>query len=143
LSRLWNYGGSAQVITTDFTRIDQLIAFIPFGAFTALFRPLPGEVLNLFGLLAGLENLLLLFLLSLAVIRTRWKDFKNPLVLWATLLVLTWATVYSFISFQNLGAAVRFKLQILPILLGLLLYLGRRRQIVPSYQSSIVTNESS
>lgn len=143
LSRLWNYGGSAQVISTDFTQIDQLITFIPFGAFTALFRPLPGEVLNPFGLLAGLENLLLLFLLCLAALRTRWKDFKNPIVLWATLLVLTWATVYSFISFQNLGAAVRFKLQILPILLSLLLYLGRRRQIVPSYQSSIVTNESS
>ncbi|AFZ20907.1 hypothetical protein [Allocoleopsis franciscana] len=137
LSRLWNYGGSAQVISTDFTQIDQLITFIPFGAFTALFRPLPGEVLNPFGLLAGLENLLLLFLLCLAALRTRRKDFKNPIVLWATLLVLTWATVYSFISFQNLGAAVRFKLQILPILLGLLLYLGRRRSIVPSYQSSI------
>ena len=143
LSRLWNYGGSAQVINTDFTRIDQLITFIPFGAFTALFRPLPGEVLNPFGLLAGLENLLLLFLLSLAALRTRWKDFQNPLVLWATLLVLTWATVYSFISFQNLGAAVRFKLQILPILLGLLLYLGRRRQIVLEHQSSLRTHESS
>lgn len=130
LSRLWNYGGSAQVVNTDFTQIDQLITFIPFGAFTALFRPLPGEVVNLFGLLAGLENLILLSLLSLAVLRTRWKDFKNPIVLWATLLVLTWATVYSFISFQNLGAAVRFKLQILPILLGLLLYLGRRRKII-------------
>lgn len=130
LSRLWNYGGSAQVVNTDFTQIDQLISFIPFGAFTALFRPLPGEVVNPFGLLAGLENLILLFLLSLAVLRTRWKDFKNPIVLWATLLVVTWATVYSFISFQNLGAAVRFKLQILPILLGLLLYLGRRRTTI-------------
>jgi hypothetical protein len=142
-SRLWNYGGSAQAINTDFTQIDQLITFIPFGAFTALFRPLPGEVLNPFGLLAGLENMLLLFMLSLAIIRTRWKDLKNPIVLWATLLILTWAIVYSFISSQNLGAAVRFKLQILPILLGLLLYLGRRRQIFPRYQSSVVTNESS
>lgn len=142
-SRLWNYGGSAQAINTDFTQIDQLLIFIPFGAFTALFRPLPGEVLNPFGLLAGLENLLLLFLLSLAIIRTRWKDFKNPIILWATLLVLTWATVYSFISSQNLGAAVRFKLQILPILLGLLLYLGQQRQIVPRPQSSTAINEIS
>jgi hypothetical membrane protein len=94
-------------------------------------------------LLAGLENLLLLFLLSLAIIRTRWKDFKNPIILWATLLVLTWATVYSFISSQNLGAAVRFKLQILPILLGLLLYLGQQRQIVRRPQSSTAINEIS
>lgn len=141
LSRLWSYGGSGQQLNVDFTQVDQLLVFIPLGMFTALFRPLPGEILNPFGLLAGLENLLLLFLMGLAIIKTRRKDFKDPVILWATLLVLTWTVLYSFVSYQNLGSAVRFKLQILPTFVGLLLYLGRRR-IAPKYSPHLVSNES-
>ncbi|MBD1945816.1 hypothetical protein H6F50_26280 [Coleofasciculus sp. FACHB-712] len=142
VSRGWAEGGSKQEIQADFTQVDQALSFIPIGIFTALFRPLPGEVLNPFGLLAGLENLLLLFLLALAVTRTRWKDLKDALVIWAILLVLTWAAVYGFVSYQNLGTAVRFKTQILPVLLGVLLYLGRRRQLVTRYRPAFVNSNN-
>ncbi len=127
ISRAWAIGGSAQEVNVDFTRIGSMLAFAPIGVFTALFRPLPGEIFNPFALLAGLENIALLGLLFLAIKRARWKDIRNPLVLWAISLVAIWATVYGFVSYQNLGTAVRYKLQILPMLVGLLLYLARRR----------------
>lgn len=103
------------------------LAMVPFGMFTALFRPLPGEIRNVFGSLAGLENVLLLGIFGFALVRTRWVEFRDPIVRWCAALVLSWATIYSFISTMNLGAAVRFKLQILPVLLALLLHLSRRR----------------
>lgn len=140
-SRGLRQGGSAQDVTADFSQGNQAIAYIPIGIFSALFRPLPGEILNPFGLMASLENLWLLRRLWLALKRTRWKEVKTPLIQWAILFVLIWATFYGFLS-QNLGTAARFKLQILPVLLSLLLYLGRQRQNVPATQPFLVTNKA-
>jgi hypothetical protein len=125
LSQGWE-GGSGQAQIVQFTGLGSLLRFAPIGAFTALFRPLPGEVLNPFGIVAGLEGFFLLSLAALACMRVRRSHFREPLVTWAIVLVITWATMYGFVSYYNLGAAVRFKLQILPILLLLLLYLSRR-----------------
>lgn len=119
--------GSTQNINIDLTNIEGVISFLPVGAFTALFRPLPGEVLNPFGLIAGLESFLLLVLLWLSIKRARFRELKEPLVMWAILFILTWALVHGIVSSTNFGVAVRYRLQILPLLLGLLLYLGRRR----------------
>lgn len=129
-SQGWAIGGSARQIDVDFTSFGSVLAFLPKGAFTALFRPLPGEVMNPFGLVAGLENLLLLTLVTMAVARTSWRDLREPAVIWALVLILVWSSLYGLVASQNLGTAVRFKLQILPVLLGLLLYLAfpARRQ---------------
>ncbi len=126
ISRSWQRGGSATQVS-DFSSIAQMVKLAPIEAFTALFRPLPGEVMNLFGWLAGLENVVLLLALFVAAVRTRWWELKDPLVMWVTVLIAAWAHVYGFISSQNLGSAVRFKLQVLPLLWGMLLYLSRRR----------------
>ncbi len=122
ISKTWEQGGSNQALP-QFTGVNQMIAFAPVGIFTALFRPLPGEVLNPFGLLAGFENLFLLFLFGQAVKRSRWQTLREPIVMWAIVLVLVWSTIYGFISSQNLGSGVRYRLQILPIFLILLLYI--------------------
>lgn len=127
VSQGWASGGSAQVRATEFSGIGSMVAFLPIGIFTALFRPLPGEVMNAFGVLAGAENAVLVWLLVLACVRTRLRDFRDPVVVWAGSLILTWAALYSFLSYQNLGTAVRFRLQILPVLLLWLLHLSRRR----------------
>jgi hypothetical protein len=123
-------GGSAQDRTVRFTDIRSMLRHVPQGALTALFRPLPGEVRNPFGLVAGLENAFLLLLLASAVLRARLRALREPVAVWAMLVVLTWSFAYSFVSIYNFGAAVRFKLQILPILLLLLLYL-RTRHFAP------------
>ncbi len=128
VSQYWSHGGSAQQLPWELTSIQGVVAFIPLGAFTALFRPFPGEVLNPFGLLAGLENLVLVVFLLLAIRRTRWRELQEPLIMWAVFVIVTWSAVYGFVSYQNLGTAVRFKLQILPLLLCVLMYLARRRR---------------
>ncbi|HEV3048988.1 MAG TPA: hypothetical protein VGX50_01685, partial [Longimicrobium sp.] len=126
LSRAWSDGGSGQTINVNFTDWRSMLYFIPQGAFTALFRPLPGEISNMFGMMSGLENAVLLGLAVLAVVRSTPGRLRHPVVLWALLLVVIWASVYGFVSFQNLGSAVRFKLQILPVVLSVLMYLGLR-----------------
>lgn len=120
-------GGSTQALDFDFSSLGGFISFLPYGAFTALFRPLPGEVMNPFGLLAGLESAILLILLIIAVKRTSLRELKEPFILWAILFVMIWAMVNGIVSSTNFGVGVRYKLQILPVLLGLLLYLSRRR----------------
>lgn len=122
----WEGGSGRQSIR--FTNLGVMAAFIPVGIFTALFRPLLGEVNNPFGIVVGLENLVYLWLLFEAFRRTRLQELSNDIVLlWAVLLILIWGAFYGFASFQNMGAAVRYRLQIQPILLGLLFFLGRRR----------------
>jgi hypothetical protein len=120
-------GGSAQERTGRFTGLGSMLRFAPLGAFTALFRPLPGEVRNPFGIVAGLENTFLLGLLAVAIMRTRLQRLRDPAIAWAILLIITWSFIYSFVSYYNFGAAVRFKLQILPVLLLVLLHLARPR----------------
>ena len=120
-------GGSTQTLNFDFSSPLGLLSFLPYGVFTALFRPLPGEVMNPFGLLAGLESLVLVILLVRAVIRTKLSELKEPLVLWALLFVVTWAIINGIVSSTNFGIGVRYKLQVLPIMLGLLMYLSRKR----------------
>jgi hypothetical protein len=125
----WNAGGSGQ-LAPEFTSIWGLISFAPLGMFTSLFRPLPGEVTsNIFGLLAGLENLAVLGLAVAALRKIRFAMFRNPFVVWATTMVLIWSLLYAFVSYQNLGSAVRFKLQILPVLLSLLLYILNEKKL--------------
>jgi hypothetical protein len=119
--------GGSSLSVPRFQDLSSMVRFVPLGVFTALFRPLPGEVLNPFGLLASLENVGLLLLLLRAIKRSKWKDLSHPLVLWAITLILLWSIVYGFNSIQNLGAAVRWRLQVLPLLVGLLCYLGRCR----------------
>lgn len=130
VSHSWMEGGSGQQLDTQFTTVGTMLLFMPIGIVTALFRPFPGEVLNAFGFAASLENVFLIWLLVQAFRRTRGPELKDPRVAWAILVVLCWAAVYGFVSYQNLGSAVRFRLQVLPVMLGILMYLGRRREPV-------------
>jgi len=126
-SRSWASGGSAQELTVDLTRPTQLLAALPVAMFSALFRPLPGEIENVFGFLAGIENVILILLLGRAIRRFHFADLRHPAITGAVLLILAWTLAYAFISYQNLGTAVRFRLQIFPVMLAVLLYFGRRR----------------
>jgi hypothetical protein len=128
LSQGWSHGGSGQKIEGGFESVGDMVKFLPLGMFTALFRPLPGEVLNPFGLLAGAENALLLGLLFWALYKGRWRRIKRePIIAWAVAVVIVWSAIYGFVSFQNLGTAFRFKTQVMPILMLTLAYLASRR----------------
>lgn len=121
----YNEGGGSSLTTT--IRSDSP-AFLPLGMFTALFRPLPGEVANIFGWFAGLDDLGLLLLFVAAVYRTRMKELGNPLILWAAGVIITWSMAYASISYSNLGTTARTKLQILPAFLAFLLYMSQPRR---------------
>jgi len=122
ISQSFVQGGSGQAVETVSSPA-QMIALMPFGLFTALFRPLPGEILNAFGLIAGFENLFLLWLLYSAMKNIQIKDITEPVILWAIALIIIWGSIYGFASMGNLGSAVRYRVPILPLLVALLLYL--------------------
>ncbi|GEM_PF-888000 len=118
-----------EIKKTKFNNLWDMLFFLPQGMFTVLFRPLPGEVNNIFGLFSGLEDAFLLILFALALKRARWRELLSPIPIWSILLIVIWAAAYSFVGF-NLGTVCRYRLQILPIFLGLLLYLSRNRDIL-------------
>ncbi len=124
LSGAWARGGSAQQIEHGFTSIGSMLAFAPIGSFTALFRPLPFEIPNAFGMLAGLENAVILWLFAYGILRRGLSWLRQPVLLCAVLILLVWGTVYGFASYQNLGTAFRFRAQVAPILLMLGIYLA-------------------
>lgn len=119
MSRGWSEGGAAQTVP-EFGSYQDVAAFLPLGAFTALFRPLPGEIMNAFGLMASLESLLLLGMMVLGVMHWRQNLLKDLLYVMLCSLVIVWAIAYGLVSYQNLGTAVRFRAQILPVLLVVL-----------------------
>ena len=118
-----NTGDNSNIRQARYSSFKDMIIFLPKGIFTVLFRPLPGDVKNAFGFLAGLEGAFLLILFVFAVKSLRWHKLLDPVVVWAILLVGIWASLYAFISY-NLGTICRYRLQILPVFLGLLLYLA-------------------
>lgn len=133
ISQAWAHGGSALKIEGGFGSLQEMVLFVPVGAFTALFRPLPGEILNPFGMLAGIENAILLGLIVAGLFRHGFAWLRQPILLWAVLTLIAWSAIYGFASYQNLGTAFRFHVQVAPTLLMLGLYLnfGYRGRLYP------------
>lgn len=106
----------------QFNSLKEMVFYVPKGIFTVLFRPFIGDVNNLFGFLAGIEGSFVIILFALAIKRFRWRRLLEPTIIWAVAFILTWSVLYAFIGF-NLGSVCRYRLQILPVFLGLLMYL--------------------
>lgn len=106
----------------DLSSFSSLLLSLPNGIVAMLFRPLPGEVMNPFGLLVGIENLGILFLLWRAIRNFSFKKV-DCVLLWAMLYVLGWAAFHGLIIL-NFGSSVRFRLNMLPLLIGPLAYLA-------------------
>ncbi len=123
----WDNANSSLQRDVELNSSWDLILYAPQGLFDTFFRPLPGDVDNLFGWMAGLENVGLLLLSVWAMFRVRLRHFSSPVFFWSISLLLTWGSAYSIITHKDLGTAVRFKLQILPILLGIIGYLLRQQ----------------
>jgi len=126
VSRGWDRANSSMQRDGAPESLWDLILFTPESVFIAYFRPLPGDVPNLFGWCAGFENLALLAVSIWALFRVRLTYFRHHLFLWGLALLLTWGLAYSILSYKDLGSAARYKLQILPILLGMIGFLLRR-----------------
>jgi len=119
-------GDSGQVVRANLANPAEYLSFLPLAIFTTLFRPLPGEILSVFGFMSGIENVFLLFLFGRVILRIGLQDLGKVSVQFALIFLSFWLVLYAPIAYQNLGTAVRFKLQILPLFLALLFYLGRK-----------------
>lgn len=96
------------------------------GIFSGFFRPLPFDITNPFTALAAVENTVVFVLAIIALCRVRLAYLRDPLVIWLAAFCLMWATVYGFIVMANFGSGVRYKLQMWPFFLMLLLLLVHR-----------------
>ena len=123
----------------ELSSVSSVLLHMPSAVAGMLFRPLPGEVLNVFGILAGLENVVLLVLLVQAI-RGFSRRKLDKSTCWAILYVILWAAVHGVVI-KNYGTAMRFRLQILPILLALLVYFGYWK--VPSWTNERRTDDPS
>ncbi|WER49565.1 hypothetical protein CupriaWKF_20725 [Cupriavidus sp. WKF15] len=103
---------------------------LPMQLFTYVFRPLPVEARDVFGLAASMDNMVLLLLATLAIwgaIRRRGSRvvLKNRLFLWiyccGTSVILATTTA-------NLGISVRQKWMFVPMLVCLLICSVRERR---------------
>lgn len=98
-----------------------ILAFIPLGVFTLLFRPFLWEAHNALAVAAGLENLLLVGLIvwrRRQLVRSLASLAREPFVLYCTLALLGAAAAMSFS--WNLGTMARHKTMVMPYLMILL-----------------------
>lgn len=98
----------------------------PVAIVTALFRPFIFECTSMFQLMFGLDNTFLVVLLVMAIRRTKIRELADPVIAWLGTYVVLWAFFYGYVTY-NFGALSRYKIQILPALISLLLLLARRR----------------
>jgi hypothetical protein len=126
LNKGWEKANSSLKLDIELNSLSEVLLFAPESVFIAYFRPLPGDVPHIFGMMAGLENLGLLTLSVFAALRLRPRYFRNEIFLWAIALLAIWGAAYGLVAYKDLGTAVRFKLQIIPVMLGMIWFLISR-----------------
>ena len=120
LKREEQYGSNNFDIGTLDGSIPNLISKFPQATFAGLFRPLVIESASPVMLLSGLENLALLGLLVLTLVKIKFRLILhlirgNPLLLFC----FSFAILFGFmigITTPNFGALVRFKIPLTPFL---------------------------
>lgn len=116
VAKLMSFGGSAIEVNNISTLWGYLYYYIP-NLFTALFRPMFYDVNSLFTLFNAVENTLLLYVCVRYILLKPLEILTNKYLRVLLLFVFIWSLLYVVVSSANLGAAVRFKLQVLPIIL--------------------------
>ncbi|HSH78814.1 MAG TPA: hypothetical protein VLA19_09825 [Herpetosiphonaceae bacterium] len=102
-----------------------LVRAAPRAVFVALYRPLIGEGNGPAGLLAGVENtLLLLFSLRAVVLLVKYpsalpRAWRSPLFLTCLVFVLVFGIAVAA-STPNLGTISRYRIPLIPFLIGIL-----------------------
>lgn len=88
-----------------------------------MFRPLPFDITNFSTAIAAMENSVVLSLAVVALFRMRFVYLREPLLIWTGLYILTWALLYGLIVLANFGAGARYKLQVWPFMILVLVTL--------------------
>ena len=112
--------------------IDIASMSFPMQMFTYLFRPVIFEIDTIFGFVAAVDNMILLFLFFLAWYMYGGNNVssnENRIFMW-TYVSMSW--VLFSVTTSNLGIALRQKWMFVPILVYLLISLCRNRFVVYS-----------
>jgi len=110
------YGSSSIEVTSINSIADYVVQYIP-NLFTAIYRPMVWEISNAFTLIAAIENVILLYFTFKHVLFRLPSIFRIKYLSFLFVFIIIWSLPYSIISSANLGAAARFKLQIIPLIL--------------------------
>lgn len=139
LKREEQYGGNNFDIGALDGSIPNLISKFPVATFAGLFRPSILEAGSPVMLLSGLENLVLLGLLVLTLIKIKigllWDLIKSSPILAFS---LTFSILFAFmlgITTPNFGALVRFKIPLIPFFVASLITLYSTNKILESVPS--------
>jgi hypothetical protein len=117
-----NFGASGVNLLDDRGELRRLPIYqVMFGG---LFRPLPFDMTNFATGLAALENTVVLIVAAIGLLRFRLVYLRNPIFLWLLLFTLMWSLMYGYIVLANFGSGARYKLQVWPFFLMLLVCLG-------------------
>lgn len=112
------YGGNSFDIGSYDPSISGALQKAPLAIISSMYRPFIWEAKNVVMLISGLENLIILYLSVLIIIRLKVKKilsiiFNNPIILFS----LSYSVFLAFViglSTANFGALVRFKIAYLP-----------------------------
>jgi len=113
---------------------------MPLVIFSGFFRPLPFDITNPLTALAAIENTILICLVAAALCRLRLGYLRDPLVIWPALYCLVWAALYGIIVMANFGSGARYKLQMWPFIL--LLMVGLLHKQGRAWLDSRVTGQT-
>ncbi len=118
IDRSWGRANSRLDFDVDFTDLKSILAFVPVGCLVALYSPMPWQAHNLPSALASIESCFAALLTVMMVLKLRREHWRDKIFVWSAMLVVMWSLVYSLIAFRDLGSAVRYRLQIMPIMVG-------------------------
>jgi len=125
ISRTMSYGNSSTNPAEIHSLGDYMLYYIP-NLFTALYRPAIWDVRNILTLVSAIENSLLLYFSYQYIAKNITYLWRNQYTRFLIVYILTWSLLYVIISPPNLGAAIRFKLQVLPVIL-ILIFIPMKR----------------
>jgi hypothetical protein len=121
---LLDYGKTGSTIETP--RIEpnfwSILKASPIALLNAMFRPFPWNIRSPFMLLSGVENLIVLLLLILCVLRFQGGTFLNP-IFWVAISFSFCILILTGLVTPVVGAIVRYKVPALPFLVCALISL--------------------
>lgn len=119
IDRSWARANSRLDVEVDFGNLTEVMEFVPIGCLIALYCPMPWQAHNFPSALASIESCFVLLMTIIALLKLRRCHWTDKIFVWGVMLVVMWSLVYSLIAFRDLGSAVRFRSQVIPIMVGL------------------------
>jgi len=131
LANATNSGSTIEISTLQPTTWSFII-HSPEALYNTLFRPFVFESRSPFILLAGLENLLIIFMMMICIIFSKFKK-ENANLFWFCLLFVLITFVLTGLITPVMGAIVRYKVPALPFLFVMFIVILDKQKLVNKF----------